>query len=207
MLKVLGQPKSINVRKVLWTLAEIDAPYTREDWGGETASTRDEAFLELNPVGQVPVLIDGNFVLTESNTICRYLAASHKRSDLLPTNPKGKARVEAWMDWQATDLNNAWKAAFMGLVRHDPLFQDAKAQQASAVQWNAQMALLDQALEKTGKYVCGETFTLADIVLAVSTNRWLMTPIKRIELPAVAAWMERLVQRQGFSLHCCNGIP
>ncbi len=206
-MKILGQKNSINVRKVLLTLAEIQAPYSSEDWGGDTKSTQDKAFLALNPKGLIPVLVDGDFVLTESNAICRYLATSHQRTDLLPQTPNDRAVVESWMDWQATELNNAWRPAFMGLVRKDPMFSDAQIQQASAARWNAEMALLERTIERTGMFVCGEHFTLADIVLALSTNRWLMTPIERPDMPAISAWIGRLKMRAGFSEYCWNGVP
>jgi len=99
--------------------------------GGDTRPTSDPEFLALNPKGLIPVLIDGGRVLTESNTICRYLAACNGGTDLLPVAPGERAEVEAWMDWQATELNNAWRAAFMGLVRKHPAYSDPAAQQTS----------------------------------------------------------------------------
>ena len=71
MLKVLGKASSINVRKVLWTCDEIGVPFEREDWGSGLRSTQSDEFRRLNPNAMVPVLIDGDFVLWESNTICR----------------------------------------------------------------------------------------------------------------------------------------
>ncbi len=86
--------------------------YEREDWGSGFASTQSPEFLQLNPNAQVPVLIDEAGVLWESNTICRYLAGKHQNTDLLPTEPAARARVEQWMDWQATELNPSWGYAF-----------------------------------------------------------------------------------------------
>jgi glutathione S-transferase len=119
MLQVLGRTSSINVRKVLWACDEIGIPHQRSDWGLGFRPTRSPEFLALNPNALVPVMIedDGAFVLWESNTICRYLAARHGRHDLLPAEARGRARVEQWMDWQAGELNNAWRYAFMALVR------------------------------------------------------------------------------------------
>ncbi len=205
-MKLLGQAKSINVRKVLWTCVELGLPLEREDWGGGSRPTSDPQFLALNPKGLVPVLMDGDFVLTESNTICRYLTAVERRTDLLPDTAAGRATVEAWMDWQITELNNAWRAAFMGLVREHPGYTDREERSASIAAWNAEMSLLDAHLSLTGAYVCGDRFTLADIVLALSTNRWEMTPMDRPDLPAVTAWMDRLAVRPGFAAHCRNGI-
>jgi glutathione S-transferase len=124
MLRILGKSPSINVRKVLWLCDELDLPYEHEEWGTGFRSTQVPEFLSLNPNGMVPVIIDDGFVLWESNTICRYLAARHARHDLLPTTPRERARVEQWMDWQATEFNNSWRYAFMGLVRHSPEVSD-----------------------------------------------------------------------------------
>ena len=206
MLRILGKPPSINVRKVLWLCDEIGVPFANEAWGGDFRSTDAPEFLALNPNAQVPVIVDDGFVLWESNTICRYLAGRHGRTDLLPTEPRERARVEQWMDWQATDLNSAWRIAFTALLRGNPAQADARAIAASAAAWNRHMGLLDAHLARTGPYVAGATFTLADIVLGLSANRWRMTPIERPALPAVDAWFERLGERPAFLAHGRNGV-
>lgn len=119
-LKILGRTSSINVRKVLWTCHELGISYDREDWGIGFASTQSPDFLALNPNAQVPVLIDDNGVLWESNTICRYLVGLHQRHDLLPAEPAARAKVEQWIDWQAIELNRSWGNAFTALVRNNP---------------------------------------------------------------------------------------
>lgn len=204
MLKLLGKSTSINVRKVLWLAVELDLPLAHDamDRPGDADTLR-----ALNPNGQVPVLIDGAAVLWESNTLCRYLAAHQRRHDLLPVDPLARARVEQWMDWQATDLNSAWRPAFMALVRHTPPNADAGAVEASIVAWNRLMGLLDTQLASTGAFVAGADFTLADIVLGLSANRWRMTPMVRPPLPAVDAWIARLETRAGYRAHGGNGIP
>ena len=208
MLEVLGRSNSINVRKVLWTCAELALPCRHTAWGAGELSLQDPAFLALNPNALVPVLRDGDFVLWESNTICRYLAAQAGRTDLLPAEPAGRAQVEKWMDWQATELNNAWRHAFLGLVRKHPAFADPTQITASVLAWNRQMALLDDALRASGAYLAGAQLTLADVVVGLATHRWFMTPIdERPVLPAVQAYYERLSERPGFRAHGRNGVP
>jgi glutathione S-transferase len=206
MLKILGKPTSINVRKVLWTLAEIGVPYEREDWGDGFRSTQVAEFLALNPNAMVPVLVEGDFVLWESNTICRYLCGANGRDDLLPREPRARAEVEKWMDWQATDLNSAWRYAFMSLVRRNPAFQDPVQLAAGVAAWNRNIAILEAHLQAGGAFVAGPRFTLADIVLGLSANRWLMTPVERPASPAIDAWMGRFADRAGFAEHCRNGV-
>ncbi len=195
MLHILGKAASINVRKVLWTCEELNLPYEREDWGSGFRATNDPAFLALNPNAMVPVLVDGDLVLWESNTICRYLCAREGRDDLLPPDPRGRAEVEKWMDWQMGELNNSWRYAFMSLVRQSPAHQDAVLLAAGIAGWNAMMGILEQQLQRTGAYVCGQQFTLADIVLGLAVKRWLMAPMERPDYPAIAACHARLAHK------------
>jgi glutathione S-transferase len=190
---------------VLWTCAEIGLPVQREDWGAGHRPTAEPEFTALNPHRLVPVVVapgrDGarDFVLWESNTICRWLAAEQGRTDLLPAAPRARAQVERWMDWQAGELNNAWRTAFMGLVRKSPAHQDAAAIAASAAEWNRLMGILDTQLQRTQAFVAGDAFTLADIVLGLSAHRWFATPIERPALGAVRRWFDALAARPGFA--------
>ncbi|WNH50559.1 glutathione S-transferase family protein [Stenotrophomonas aracearum] len=207
MLELYGKSTSINVRKVLWLCEELELKYRHV--GGDPSSDADfnARLCRINPNGQVPVLLDGDFALWESNSICRYLAARAQRHDLLPADPRARALVEQWMDWQATDLNSAWRGAFMSRVRRHPDYPDGPVADASMGRWNALMGLLDHQLAHTGAHVVGASFTLADIVLGLSTQRWRMTPGDKPDLPAVEAWFARLGRRAGFAQHVDNGVP
>lgn len=207
MLKILGKTTSINVRKVLWACEEIGIAYTQEDWGSGFRSTATAEFLALNPNGLVPVIQDGDEALWESNTILRYLAAKHGRQDLLPAAPGPRAQVEKWMDWQAGDFNNAWRYAFQALVRNNPDCTDKAALAASIADWTAKLALLDRQLQTTGAFVAGPAFSIADIPVGLSVNRWFMTPLQHPEFPAVTAYYDRLGLRPAFLRHGRNGIP
>lgn len=201
MLKIIGKDTSINVRKVLWTSLELGLPFTREDWSAEHAG--------LNPNALVPVLVDDGFVLWESNTICRYLCthyAAQGGAALLPAGARERARVEQWMDWQATDLNTAWRYAFMALVRNSPAHQDRVQVDAGIASWNRHIGILDARLRATGAYAAGSAFTLADVVLGLSVNRWMMTPMDKPDYPHVAAYYDRLTERPGFREFGRNGI-
>jgi len=207
MLKILGKASSINVRKVLWTCTEIDLPFELSEYGSGAAHAVDTPeFLALNPNGMVPVIQDEGVTLWESNTICRYLAMRHQRFDLLPQDAMPRAQVEKWMDWQATELNNAWRYAFMATVRHSANHKDPDAIAHSVREWNRHMAMLDQQLQHTQAFVNGEQFSLADIVLGLSLNRWRSAPIAHAHLPALETYFERLSMRPGFLKYGANGI-
>lgn len=205
MLRILGNRRSINVRKVLWACDEIGVAYELELWGGGGRSTRDPAFLALNPKALVPVVFDGDAMLTESNTVTRYLAARHGRTDLLPASPLARARIESWMDWQASDLNSAWRTAFHVLVRGNRDAGTPAQVSASLASWNGMMTLIDRHLEQAGPHVGGADFTVADIVIGLSANRWLRAPIERPDLPHVRGYVERLASRPAARSYLGDG--
>ena len=129
-----------------------------------------------------------------------------ERWDLLPAEPQPAAEVEHWMDWQATEFNTAWRHAFMGLVRKDPRFQDPVAIKESIAAWTHCVRIVEAQLQRTGAWIAGERFTLADIVLGLSVHRWKMTPFAHPEMPAVERWYMALNQRPAFMRHGNNGV-
>ncbi|WP_236443779.1 glutathione S-transferase family protein, partial [Pseudomonas syringae] len=157
MLRILGKASSINVRKVLWTCAELEIPFEQQDWGSGFRETNTPEFKALNPNSMVPVIEDDGFVLWESNTIIRYLANRSGALHLYPAEAIARARVDQWIDWQATDLNKSWGYAFMSLVRHCPAHQDHEALAAGCSEWTRHMAILDRQLDATGAYVAHST--------------------------------------------------
>jgi len=193
MLRILGRTSSINVRKVLWTCAELDLPFEHVE--------KDAALLARNPNALIPVIQDGDFVLWESNAICRYLAGKQPRSTLLPQDPRTRAVVEQWMDWQVTELNGAWRYAFYALARNSPKHQDPNLIAESVESWNRYMRMLDDHFQRGGQFITGEFFTLADVLLGLSTHRWLESPIERPHLDAVHQYYQRLSVRPAFRAH------
>ena len=197
MLKIYGHAASINVRKVLWTCEELGLPFERED--------RDTR--ALNPVRMVPVIDDGGVIVWESNVIVRYLATSRGRTDLAPSEPAARAQVEQWMDWQASDFNNSWRVPFQALVRRNPTFQDPAALQGAIELLNRMIGIIDAQLGRTGACIAGEHFTLADIVIGLSLQRWRSIPMPRPHYPNVDRYHEQLLQRGGFQRYGRDGGP
>jgi glutathione S-transferase len=204
-MKLLGRLSSINVRKVAWTLDELGVDHVRVDWGAGFRDTTTPDFLALNPNAQIPVLMDGDFVLWESNTIIRYLANKYGDEDFFPTKPKRRARIEQWIDWQATDLNTAWRVAFPALARGQAA--DPGAIAASVKAWNEKIAILDAHLATSGTYLAGETFTLGDIPTALSIHRWLRTPMEHVSAPAAEAYYGRMRERTAFRPYALDDVP
>ena len=198
-MKILGRSSSINVRKVLWTCAELDIAFEHVE--------NDEALLARNPNAMVPVIQDDDFVLWESNAICRYLAGKYPRSTLLPEEPRARALVEQWMDWQATELNASWRYAFLALVRRSPEHTRARDIAVSISSWHRHMRIIDEHLARGGQFITGEFFTLADVVLGLATHRWLLSPLERPHLDSLLGYYQRLSVRPAFRAHVDPQVP
>jgi glutathione S-transferase len=207
LLKVYGYAASINVRKVLWMCEELGLPFEREDWGGGFRSTSQAAFRALNPVGMVPVIDDDGVVVWESNVILRYLASKHVRNDLLPSAPAKRARIEQWMDWQASDFNNSWRVPFQALVRKNPQMQDPVAIKKGTDLFVSMMGLVEEQLSRTGAYIAGPHFTLADIPMGLAVHRWYSTPFDKPTYRNVARYYGQLLERPGFKRYGRDGGP
>lgn len=202
MLRIWGRPNSSNVQKPLWLCTELAIPFERIDAGGAHGRTRDPDYLAMNPNALVPTIEDGGFVLWESNTIVRYLAAKHGAHDWYPSGLHARALVEQWMDWSSTVFAPAMTAAFWGLVRTPEAERDTGAIRASGERSSEALAILDRQLEGRD-HVCGSAPTLADIALGINTYRWFNLPwdaagYRRPELPALAAWYRRLAARPAY---------
>jgi glutathione S-transferase len=209
-LRILGRANSFNVRKVLWACDEIGIAYTREDFGRSFAPTNTQEFLQLNPTGQVPVVIDGGRVMRESNTIVRYLAAKHKAVDLYPEDPEGRQAIEQWMDWVAYDITHALRGAFLGgQLKEAPYDHPWYVEQGQRELVHV-MGLLDKHLGSNGPYVMGDRFTIADIPVGLVVNRWfsLTHPgLKRPDYLALSGYYELMTERPAFRRHGRNGLP
>jgi len=205
MLKVYGRANSINVRKVLWMLAEVGETYEREDWGRGYRSTDDPVFRKINPAGVVPVIDDGAFRLRESNSIVRYLAARHRRVDLYPADLQARATIESWMDWASTEFANGMRPVFHGLVVKNPAYANMVA--GGIKEWSAQMRVLEQHLAAAGPYVMGTSFTIGDIPAGLVVNRWFSIDFHKPEFKAVSAYYDRLTEQPGYRAHGRNGTP
>ncbi|ADZ43147.1 TPA: glutathione S-transferase [Yersinia enterocolitica] len=197
MLTVWGRNNSTNVKKVLWCLEELGVSYERVDVGGQYGKLNDPLYRSLNPNGLIPCLQDGDFILWESNTIVRYLAAQYGDNALYLPEAKQRAAAEKWMDWATSSVVEPFKAVFIGLVRTAPELQD-KAKIAHGIdQLNALMAIADEALSKQ-IYLSGDKFGIGDIPLGCLAYAWFNLPIERPELPHLQRWYQSLTHRTAF---------
>jgi len=206
MLKIWGRASSSNVQKVLWCCTELDLPFERLDVGGPFGGNRDPEYLKLNPNGLVPTVQDGDLIMWESNTICRYLASTHAGGErIYPRDPAARTHVERWMDWQLAVIGAPMGQLLFGLVRSTPETRDAGAIEAARRRALSAWSIIDDELNGRS-YLGGDELTLAEIVLGTQIYRWFAFPIERPELPNLRRWYERMHQRPGFKTHIETAI-
>jgi glutathione S-transferase len=196
MLKIWGRVNSVNVKKALWAAEELGLKYERVDAGMQFGVTKTPEYLKMNPNSLVPTIEDDGFVLWESHTIVRYLAAKHGMGTLCPADLRARADAERWMDWAFT-FQNAMRAVFWGLIRTPPEKRDHKAIEEGKVQSAKLAEVLDKHLGSRG-YVAGDAFTMGDIPIGCEVQRWMRVPIERPAFPRVQAWFDRLRERPAF---------
>ncbi|ODT68818.1 MAG: glutathione S-transferase [Pelagibacterium sp. SCN 63-23] len=207
MIKILGRVTSINVRKVLWALDELGLDYEREDWGLPLRDPKVPEFLALNPNGQVPVLIDGEFSMWESNAILVYLAEKDGAGKLLPGDLRLRARALQWLGWQVSDLNPSWMYAVLALARKVPGYDDPARIAESLNRWTMRMDILEAQIGKSEGFVAGAQFTIADIALGLSLHRWFCLPAEKKAMPAAEEYYHRLKQRAGAAPWMTDATP
>lgn len=201
MLKIWGRSTSSNVQKVLWCCAELDLPFERVDIGGPFGGNQDPEYLRLNPNGLVPTVNDGDLIMWESNTICRYLAGTRSGGErIYPRDPAARTHVERWMDWQLAVVGPPMGQLLFGLVRSTPETRDPAAIEAARRRALAAWTIVDDEISEK-PYLGGDALSLAEIVLGTQIYRWFTFPIERPELGNLRRWYDRMRERPGFKTH------
>jgi glutathione S-transferase len=198
-ITIWGRPNSVNVQKVLWCLHELDLAYERIDAGMAFGRNTEPDYLAMNPNGRVPTLVEGDFVLWESNSVMRYLAMAHRpETPLYPRTPKIRAGIDRWLDWTLSTVQPVDRPVFWAMVRTPAAQRDMIAIQkdvdAEAVVWK----MADQRLSKH-RYFEGDAFTLADIAVGAFARRWFgVEGVNKPKLAHLARWFAEIEKRPGF---------
>jgi glutathione S-transferase len=197
MLKVWGRTNSVNVKKALWAAEELGLQYERINAGLEFGVNKTPEYLKMNPTGLVPTIDDDGFVLWESHSIVRYLAAKHSAGKLWPTDLRQRADAERWMDWTYTFQREFQRPIFWPLVRTPPEKRDMKAIEAACRTCGDLLQIPERYLAERS-YLAGNAFTMGDIPLGCHVQLWMRLPIERPAQPGLKAWFERLCERSAF---------
>jgi len=185
-----GPSRALRVR---WTLQELDVPFEAVEINLRAGEQRSPEFLKINPAGKLPVLVDGDIVLTESVAIVLYLAEKYPDKRLIPSDPAQRAQLYRWLLFAATELEQPlWRIA-----RHTLLYAEDKrlpGEIALAREDFAAMARIMEAHLRGRNFVAGDTVTVGDFVVAYTLD-WAKL-VKLLEpFPVLDAYLERMYAR------------
>lgn len=150
---------------------------TREPPGG---SYRTPEFRAVNLAGTIPALVDGDFVLSETDAIVEYLDDAGIGSPLLPSDAKRRARTRMLSRWCDLRYEAAVRSLFSQVKKPE---RDSEILASADARLLAALALFEQALDAEGPFATGARPGLADCGLA-ATSVWLEAIGPRLELAA-----------------------
>jgi glutathione S-transferase len=179
--------------RALWGLKELDADFEFVPVNLRAGEHRHPDFLRLNPAGKVPVLVDGDLVLTESAAIVLYLAEKYRDKGLLPSDLHERAQAYRWIMFAMTELEQPlWRIA-----RHTFLYPEAKRSPAEIAlareEFVAMVAVLERHMHGR-EYIVGNRVTVADCVTAYVID-WANEQHLIDDCPQLRAYLQRMYAR------------
>lgn len=181
----------------LWMLEELQLPYQLHILPFPPRA-KARWFLEENPLGTVPLLVQGNMRMTESAAMCQYLAATHPDAglDVAPTHPA----YGAYLNW--LHMSDATLTFPQTLVLRYGRFEPAERRQPQVVEdyarWFLARLRAVEAAVAHGEYLCAGRFTAADVAVG-----YALLLADHLDLApqfgdATTAYWQRLQQRAGY---------
>ena len=191
-----GTPRTLRAH---WMLHELGLPYERRPIGSRSGETQTAEFRRLNPSEKIPVLQDGDFVLSESAAIVGYLAQTYGAARGLspPAAPRERARYDQWCFFIMMELD----ANTLYIIRRHEDLKDIYGEAPNAVKtakecFEKQAQAAAQRLE--GPFALGESFSPVDLLLTTCLTGALR---RTIAIPDVLHhYLERTTAREAYKL-------
>jgi len=182
--------RSIRVR---WTLQELGVDFEPITVNLIAGEHRSPEFLEINPAGKIPALVDGDLVVTESVAIVLYLAEKYRDRALMPADLQQRAELNRWLLFTATELEQPlWRIA-----HHTSLYPEHERLPEEVVLASKDFKAMAEVMEKhmqNRPFVLGERVTVADFVLAYTLD-WANEVGLLSGYPRLLAYMEQMYAR------------
>lgn len=171
---------------MIWALEEVGVPYTLRSVNLLAGEHKSPEMLALNPMGKLPILTDGEAVISETSAVCMYLADRYALGRLSPKlDATDRGAYLRWCVFPSAVIEPACIAKGAGW--------EYKPSQAGWGRYEDVLESLERGLAK-GPWLLGEQFTIADVLVG-SSLRWMIL-FKMIEArPSFVAYAERLGER------------
>ena len=168
MMKLYGTPPTRALR-VIWLLNELGLEYELVPVDLLQGEGRRPGFLSLNPAGKVPVLVDGNLVITESAAIQLYLAEKYPQAGFIPEAVEERAQMYRWIFFLVTEIEPPlWRIARHTFIYPDEkrLPQDVDLARQECVEM---VAVLERHMEAR-EFMVGDRLSVADFNAAYTLD-------------------------------------
>ncbi len=194
-MKLYGHPLSGNAHRARTLLSLLNVPYEHVVIDMKAGAHKAPEFLALNPLGQVPVLVDGDLVLRDSTAILIYIARKYDTENRwLPADAAGQAQVQEWL---STAVNEVMQGPFM--VRAIKLLGVPADPDVAATKTTILFDALFEPHLKTREWLVGESATLADLACYSYIARVTEGGFDLEAYPAICAWLARVEALEGFA--------
>lgn len=194
MIKLYGGRMGSSLRNH-WMLCELGVEYEQVPLNMREREHKKPEFLALNPTGQVPVLIDGDVILSESMAINEYLGLKYGDGKLLGETPAKKAEAWKWSLWVYLNMQPRLEEGLYQALEMRPKNPEAIAKEVQALE--PYLEILDKHLE--GKqYILGDQFSVADINTSITLSYGKYSALDFSKTPHIAAWLDRILARPAY---------
>lgn len=192
-IRVYRHALSGHAHRVELMLSLLELPFERIDVDLARGAQRAPEFLAKNPWGQVPVIEDGDVLLSDSNAILVYLANRYDTDGRwFPRDPVAAARVQQWLSIAAGQL-----AYGPGALRRAAIFRSAIEEGPARTLSNQLLGVVESTLAAT-PFLAGPHATLADVAMYSYLKRAPEGGVALDGHPLLRAWLARVEALPGF---------
>jgi glutathione S-transferase len=194
-MKIHADPITVNCRKVVAGLDFMGAPYELVHVDYFTAKQKSPEYLAINPNASLPAMVDGDFVLWESNAILQYAADKHGHESAYPRDLRTRADINRWLLWESSSW---FPSAYVYLVENcvkpvlgaapDPAILDAQA-----ANFHKLAGILETRLGQSA-WLAGDRPTIADIAIAAPMHLHGAQKLPLDAYPHLRRWMTERIE-------------
>ncbi|MBI3924209.1 MAG: glutathione S-transferase family protein [Armatimonadetes bacterium] len=167
-MRLYGTPPT-RATRVLWVLRELGLDCEVCFVSLRRGDHRKPEFLALNPAARVPVLVDGDVVVTESAAIALYLAEKYPEKGLIPTQLPERAQMYRWLFFLTSEIEGPLER----MERHTSLYPEDQRRPEEVALARKECQEMCAVLEKHlhgRRYLVGDRLSIADLVAAYTLD-------------------------------------
>ena len=192
MLKLYGTPPTRALR-VIWLLEELGLEYEMHPVDILNGDARQDRVLALNPAGKVPILVDGDLVLTESAAIQLYLAEKHPEAGLIPDRIEERAELYRWTFFLVTEIEQPlWRIARNTMLYPEER-RSARDIETATRECKEMVAVVERHMDGR-EFVVGDRLSVADFNAAYTLD-WANEAGMLGDAPRLHAYLKGMYAR------------